>query len=368
MPDATTPRIAEPEPVRDTALVATVSVDLIAELLTSLHRLAGAAALGGYLDAAGLQGLGVDPGIAAQGSPREPGLRRISHHQLVRLYQVAAVRSGDEMMGLWSRPIRAGALKFICRALIDAPTLDRALYRFCRVWNLLLDDHQLHIVTMTDGVSLQLRPAIPSTPFNRFGQMLMLKLTHGILSWLAGRELPCHEVAFRFARPAYASDYPLLFPGPVAFDAAASSIVFSAPTLALPVVRRPGEVRGFLERAPRDWIYTQLEEHALQLRIRALLQRPDQLDASLAEVATRLHVSPRTLTRRLAAEGLSFQDIKDGLRRDIAIHQLQWSDRSLEQIAFDLAFSSVTVFHRAFKHWTGVTPGQYRRVIPGESL
>ena len=358
----------------------TVSAALVDDLLLSLQRIVGPALLRDYLDAAGMGDVAQAAPVSIDGPPAllppHLALRRLSHHQLVRLYQVAAVRSGDEMMGLWSRPIRNGALKYICRSLIDAPTLERALHRFCQVWNLLLDDYRLEVADVAGAVALRLCPLQPALLVNRFGQMLMLKLAHGILSWLAGRELGCSAIAFGFARPAFASDYPLLFPGPIRFGAACSSIAFEAGTMALPVVRRPSEVRGFLERAPRDWIYTRLEEHALQLQIRALLQQAVQAaasagqprgDATLAQVAARLHVSPRTLTRRLGAEGLSFQEIKDGLRRDLAIHALQWSERSLEQIAFDLDFSSVTVFHRAFKHWTGVTPGQYRRTSPKEA-
>jgi AraC-like DNA-binding protein len=57
---------------------------------------------------------------------------------------------------------------------------------------------------------------------------------------------------------------------------------------------------------------------------------------------------------------MSFQGIKDELRRDLAILHLVYTDVSLTEISFALGFSSPAVFHRAFRHWTGITPGVYR--------
>ena len=73
-----------------------------------------------------------------------------------------------------------------------------------------------------------------------------------------------------------------------------------------------------------------------------------------------LNVSPRTLIRQLAAEGTSFQRIHDGVRRDVAIRELVHSERSIDAIARQVGFSSGTNFHRAFRRWTGATPGSYR--------
>ncbi|TZG06264.1 MULTISPECIES: helix-turn-helix domain-containing protein [Comamonas] len=66
------------------------------------------------------------------------------------------------------------------------------------------------------------------------------------------------------------------------------------------------------------------------------------------------------MARRFEEASLSFQSIKDELRRDLAILSLVRDDVSLGEIAYALEFSSPAVFHRAFRHWTGMTPGAYR--------
>jgi AraC-like DNA-binding protein len=66
------------------------------------------------------------------------------------------------------------------------------------------------------------------------------------------------------------------------------------------------------------------------------------------------------LRRRLDEEGQSFQSIKDQLRRDLAINYLKHSSKSVTEIAIDLGFAEQSAFHRAFKKWTGMRPGEYR--------
>lgn len=71
-------------------------------------------------------------------------------------------------------------------------------------------------------------------------------------------------------------------------------------------------------------------------------------------------MSAQTLRRHLREEGSSFQELKDNLRRDLAIYHLSRNEISIQLIAEQLGFSEPSAFHRAFKKWTGLTPGAYR--------
>jgi AraC-like DNA-binding protein len=287
-----------------------------------------------------------------------PTLARVTHDQIVRLYQLVAVETGDEMMGLWSRPIRSGALKHLCTSVRGASSLSAALFRFVTFWNLLLDDHQLALDDDGSIIRVTLTPE-PGVVPQRFGHMLMLKLAHGIASWLVGEELELAETVFAFDRPDFAEDYPILFPLQVGFGADRSVVGFNRTLGRLPVDRTDAEMYQFLVDAPRDWIFTSHRQHTLALRVRELLLSRD-LDGQLVDTARLLNLSPRTLMRRLDAEQTSFQRIHDGVRRDIAIRELAHSDRSIESIAHQVGFTSAPNFHRAFKRWTGSTPGSYR--------
>ncbi|WP_233208411.1 AraC family transcriptional regulator [Pollutimonas subterranea] len=327
----------------------TVSIGFLQDLLSSLEGICAQGQFNEFLNQAG-----IPAALTKQDNAR------VTHNQLVRLYQAAAVGTGDEMMGLWSRSIRSGALKLLCKGLLDASSVSVAMYRFTQFWNLLLDDYELVFSDKDTYPCIAVRPRRPDVALNRFGHALMLKLIHGVASWLVGRELPLHRITLGFDCPVYAEDYRILFPVAVTFNASCSSISFPEGIGKLGFRRSYAELLPFLQRAPRDWIFTTYKEHSFQLKVREYLHSGGRLHHSLTEVADSLHMSTRTLIRRLAAENTSFQNIKDGLRRDLAILDLTISNKSLDDIAHGLGFKSVSVFHRAFKISTGSTPGAYR--------
>jgi len=341
-------------------ITSTVSIGLLRDLLQALEQACGTERLRHLLERAG---------VSSELTRRGHG--RITHEQLVRLYQNAALETGDEMLGLWSRPIRRGALKVLCINVRDARSIGTALYRFTQTWNLLLDDYELSLDPNKDTFGLRLsarnrsaKTALTATRpqhINRFGHTLMLKLAHGVVSWLVGQEVPLRHVAFAFPRPSFAQDYRVLFPIAVEYGADCSSIHFHPELAEQRFERSYADLRLFLRRAPRDWIFTTYREHALSMKVREFLSVSGQLHFSLQDAASALHMSPRTLIRRLAAEEASFQGIKDALRRDFAIFELVNTEKALDDIAHDQGFASVSAFHRAFKSWTGNTPGDYRR-------
>ena len=78
-------------------------------------------------------------------------------------------------------------------------------------------------------------------------------------------------------------------------------------------------------------------------------------------IASCLNISTQTLRRRLKDENTSYQEIKDHMRRDVALYHLTHRDEpSINAIAFKVGFTEPSTFHRAFKKWTGLTPGAYR--------
>ncbi|MGB6055137.1 MAG: helix-turn-helix transcriptional regulator [Burkholderiaceae bacterium] len=77
-------------------------------------------------------------------------------------------------------------------------------------------------------------------------------------------------------------------------------------------------------------------------------------------VARQLHMTGRTLRRKLQAQGVSYQSILTDVRRQLALGYLRKTRMSVEDIAAALGFSDAANFRHAFKKWTGRTPGEYR--------
>jgi AraC-like DNA-binding protein len=80
--------------------------------------------------------------------------------------------------------------------------------------------------------------------------------------------------------------------------------------------------------------------------------------ARIAEISQRLGVSPRTLERRLACEGMTFSRVLDELRFDLARRYLQERDMPISEVAWLLGYRESSAFNHAFKRWTGKTPKQ----------
>jgi AraC-like DNA-binding protein len=77
-------------------------------------------------------------------------------------------------------------------------------------------------------------------------------------------------------------------------------------------------------------------------------------------VAQTLHLSQRTLQRRLQEEGTSYQQLLDDTRRELAEQYLGQVDLTLLEVAYLLGFADPSNFFRAFRRWFGETPGEYR--------
>jgi len=128
----------------------------------------------------------------------------------------------------------------------------------------------------------------------------------------------------------------------------------------MPLLQDERTLKQFLLHSPADLLARPDGGDSLISQIRRLLGRDCSHWPDLDTVAQQLHMSPQTLRRHLREEGSSFQELKDHLRRDLAIYHLGRADLAIQDIAEQLGFSEPSAFHRAFKKWTGLTPGAYR--------
>jgi len=297
----------------------------------------------------------------------KPGAR-VTQEQFSTLYRLLAMELDDEMPGIFSRPLRNGLLKYLCLSLLDAGKLEVALNRFGQFFHLILDDFRLQTRREAKFGYVEMVVDEKGPPVSPLGRELMLKLVHGVASWLIWKKIPLAEVSFNFPRPSQAGDHLYLFPGPIRFGTAVTSIAFDAAFLDLPIRQRKSDLNTFLARAPEDWIFVSFGSQLMCHRVRQHVAHSLPEIPTIQDIALEFHHSVRTLCRRLVAEGTNFQSIKDEVRRDVAIQKLTRSGDSIASIAFDVGFDSTSAFHRAFRHWTGSTPNAYRtKFITGPS-
>ena len=81
---------------------------------------------------------------------------------------------------------------------------------------------------------------------------------------------------------------------------------------------------------------------------------------SLEAIAANFNTSPRSLQRKLQEEGLTYQQVADSTRKSLAIHFLESGQHPLKEVSYILGYNELSAFSRAFKRWTGTTPGSYQ--------
>lgn len=291
---------------------------------------------------------------------------RVTGEQYVALFRLLMDRLDDECMGLMSRPLRRGSFVLVARSAVQAPTVAVALRRITRGFDLLLGDLSCEAVVEGSLTGISLRPRPGVTQRHNFSHELLLRVCWRLLAWLHGGKLAPDHFDFWFERPDYADIYAPIFPGSLRFGQPCSVAWFSSRALAAPVRRDAAALQAFLAHSPANLVLPFVDERPTRARINALLRAgaarttgwPDLQGAAQA-----VNMAVSTLQRRLAVEGTSFQDLKDQLRRDIAIVRLCTSAVTLTTLAAELGFSDSASFQRAFKTWTGSPPGAYRRSL-----
>lgn len=193
-------------------------------------------------------------------------------------------------------------------------------------------------------------------------EFAILSLLVGI--WQIGQTLtgrPLRGTAeCAFPAPAWFGRVPIPTGDMIRFDRPAHRLTFAAELLDLPLVSAD-PVAVQLARAQCERELSMLVDASLPGRVRGALVGPEGGFRSVVEVARALHVSTRTLKRKLAACGTTYTQLLDDTRRQRALLLLEDRALPLAEIAGRLGYTELANFTRAFRKWTGTTPGAFRR-------
>ena len=286
---------------------------------------------------------------------------RITAAQMEVLSGAAMQELDDEALGAFSRRLPWGSYGMVARAALSSPDLGVALKRWCRYHGLLADDiaPQLEVSGTTATIAISERRDLGGS--REFCVVHVLRNVHGLACWYVDSRIPLLAARFPFSAPPHAAAYDLMFPGPVAFAAARAEISFDARYLTLPLRRDEKALRQMLQRAVPLMVLQYRRDRLLVQQVRqALAAQPAQAH-SAEGLAAMLHVSARTLHRQLKEEGASLQALKDEVRCERAKDLLYRSAMPVKQVAQATGFRNEKSFIRAFRSWTGASPGEFRR-------
>lgn len=281
---------------------------------------------------------------------------------VLRVWNALRERTADPALQLAApASLPWGAYRVIDYIVAASATLGEGIDRFARFFGLIAQAVTLRIdrdekeyrlsLAMADG-----RP-VPPVYVDYVFSALVTRIRMRIRP-----DVVVRRVELRQPEPAATAPYEDLFRAPVSFGAAEDRLCFSVE-----------EWNSRAESADAA-LARLLEEHARVLARRvpsaaspflaevqkAIASAPDE-GGSAADVARALNVSVRTLQRKLVASGTTFREVSNAVRGQLAEGYLADSTVSIAEVAFLLGFSDQSSFNRAFRRWTGKSPGRWRR-------
>lgn len=173
-------------------------------------------------------------------------------------------------------------------------------------------------------------------------------------------------VSFPFAQPKDTRPYESVFQCPLRFNCDAHAIAFDATLLDVEIRRVHPQVKQQLDQLCDDLLarLANSKDPEWLTRCRSLIASAlASPPPELGSVAADLGISASTLRRRLSNRSTTFRHLVDDIRKELAIEYLNSPNLSLIDIAYLLGFSEQSAFQRAFKRWTGHTPGEYRQKV-----
>ena len=289
----------------------------------------------------------------------DPGAR-ITAAQMEAVSYAAMRELDDEALGCFDRALPWGSYGMLARASLSAPTLAVALKRWCRHHGLLTQTVALSLQVAGDRARIVLQLRQDPGPLTELCVVSVLRNIHGLAAWYIDSRIPLHEADLPYPAPAHVDAYAVLFDAPARFGAPEAAIGFDARYLALPLKRDETALNQLLQRALPLTVRSYRRDRLLVQRVRQLLASQPAAAHNASDLALLLDTSPRTLHRQLRDEGASLQALKDEVRLERAVQLLQRTRKPIKQVAEAAGFRNEKSFIRAFKGWTGRSPGDYR--------
>jgi AraC-like DNA-binding protein len=248
-------------------------------------------------------------------------------------------------------------------AFLSAPTLEEGIAiaeRFAHVRIPLFRFESQRRDGDCFSLSVRERSSLPEALRVPFLTLTMLSL-QGLVAAIIGRRLLETRVQFAFARPRDAEICAREFHGSVRFDAPVTAFEMPGSWLghASPMTD-PLSYRTSMQQLESLDRRLESDDHIVA-SVEQMLETEPAATLSLAEAASRLHLSERTLTRRLCTHGTTYGEILEAHRRRQAETLLRDPHLGLAEIGHRLGYSDPANFGRAFRRWYGSSPRAYRR-------
>lgn len=278
-----------------------------------------------------------------------------------RLWALAVRATGDEALGLtvcrYVTPTTFHALGYSLQA---SSTLDEAFERCERYFRVVSDAVALSFRKEGGDCCLSIevapgrvRPADES--LDAFAAVLVR-----LCRALYGRDLSPSRVRLQRKKPRVMEPYARAFRAPLEFEAAATQLVYARTPFEQPLAGSNPELARQNDAVAARYL-SRFQRDDVAGRLRGLLvEALPHGEPSQSGIAHALHMSERSLQRRLTELGTNYKAVLDGTRQELALSYVQDRSYTIGEITYLLGFTEASSFTRAFRRWAGCSPTEYR--------
>lgn len=330
--------------------------------------------IGSYFIRGCLQGIvlkGFDPSVILAKAQIDPSAysdphARINGQQLQRLMQTIRRTLNDEFLGFLEVAYKPEMAYMVVSSAVKCLTLGQALTKVTKIINAVRSDIEIHVDLNADNFA---RMTFKSSGYVKginpqILSWISLFNFYKFQCWFIGQRINLTGVGIAASKPEVDFDFSRLFNCPVEFNQERTQLTFSRDYLNLRIVRGEADARHpDLALGDQDWFTVPGSDQLLAIQVEQMLINHYQKGGGAINLDVMGDVfccSPRTLSRRLQKEGVSFQTIKDKVRIELARKLLLKTNMTVAEISDRVGFSEPGDFTRAFTAWTGSAPSDYR--------
>jgi AraC-like DNA-binding protein len=310
--------------------------------------------LAGHDGAALVREAGLDPRLLDDPNARYP----VS--QTGQLWKIALRETRDPCFGFKvASQVTQGTFHALSYSIASSSTLKDAFERMERYARIFSDAGELKFRVHGEEYHFTFTPkaALPDESVDAFVSVYVR-----MCRALAGdRSLSPTRIELRRPRPADASCFDKVLRAPLSFGASRNLLVYARADLERPLEGGNPELASHHDEIARKYL-ARFSRDNLMARVESvLLDRLPHGEPSQGDIAQALHLSARTLQRKLAEQGKSYKEILDTTRHDLAVSYLKDREYSISEVTYLLGFSDTSSFTRAFRRWTGRSPTEFRQ-------
>lgn len=303
-----------------------------------------------------LQESGVN--ISVTGSPDT----RVAIQDFYRIQQNALTITKDSLFGLHLGEFAApGSFSILGYIMMNCRTLEEALEKICQYQEVIGNFIQIRISKNKEEATLSFDIRLANLSNIRHCYEASVSSFVNLIRSVTGNRPQLKKITFSHEAGSDNGEYNRVFGCPISFNQEQTSIVFDKKVVKTPIAMNNPQLLELFEKHARSVIDLNTSDKYYTGKVSGLIL--DWLSDGtppIERAAKELSMSVRSLQTKLSGEGVTYRQLLENIRKDLASGYLRENRFSIDDIAWLLGFSEPSIFRKSFKKWTGETPGSYR--------